>query len=138
MAKNGKLQTLGTTLGKYFTAKQKYWYVVALNRNVDSDILVDGALRCVEVSMNLRAIVSYVETYNNMMMKKGLVFTVIKTPLYVPKGTQVHIEKAQAIVSTKSPLWPSLTSYVKGPFDASGLNDHELDTIKIFASNETK
>lgn len=132
------VSTLSARLATYFTSKDKFWYVAALNMNVDSDIIVDNSLRCMKVASDFKVIAKYISSQNNMMVKKGVIFTVIKTPLYVPEGTQVHVDKASGIINTDSPLWSPLSQYAIGVFDASSLSDHELQTIKTFINNPSR
>lgn len=135
MAKIAKLGPLKGILDKYFTRKYKYWYVLAINDNIDTQLQLPDRLKCLTCVRTLRELISTHDAVNSMLLKKGITFTVLKTALYIPHGLVVPYDQTAGAISTSNPLWTALRSYTTGVFDASGLTNIEHANLVKFATN---
>lgn len=125
-------------LEKYFSFKSRYWYVLAVNSNIDTKVSVPAKLKAIAIDRDFKVISRFAQVLNETLNDKQVqVYTVIKTPCHVQILGTVPSEQIDAIMLTDSQIYQWTKSYMKGTLDLVTIGPGNVERIKKFLDNPT-
>lgn len=130
-------KTSASIIDKFFRKKQKYWYVLALNENVDRKFTIPNKLKCVACDHSLKIVIAVQRLLESETQEGKLQeFLIVKTPHFIHPSGVVPVDKAVAVVSTTSDIWPKIKFLLEGRLDRSVVSKPQLDIMLDFIENK--
>lgn len=125
-------------LEKYFAFKHRYWYILAVNTNIDPTLILQPKLKAIAVERRFEDIKRFATVLNEGLTDyKSQKFTVIKTPCHVQLLGTVPTEQVDAMFTTDSQMYNFVNLYIKGTLDRDKVGEKNVEKIKKFLDNPT-
>jgi len=124
---------MNENLGKYFRTKKRYWFILALNDNVDPATIVQEKVNCIICSRNIKTVISHIEKSRGTEAQRP--FIVIKTVNFVPPSSQCPLKNVLHIVPVLSNAWNGITKFMTGKIQPGEYNEETRAMIEDFISN---
>lgn len=133
-------QQMRAIIDNFFVSKKRYWYVLAINENIDQSFPIQEKTKCIVCDRNLKIVLSVADSLKNVDPgKKGeMDFIVIKTAQYVHPSGVVPTEQMAHMLSSRSENWGFLKFYLRGTLKMDAISAMNFDLIEDFARNNSK
>lgn len=125
-------------LTKYFSSKHRYWYILAVNTNIDPSVIVPPKLKALAVERRFEDVRRFATAINEgLNSQKKQEFIVIKTPCHVQILGTVPSEQIEALFTTESQMYTWTNLFIKGTLDRALVGDTNVEKIRKFLDNPT-
>lgn len=139
MKLSGTPQQIRAIINNFFVSKKRYWYVLAINENIDQNLPIPEKMKCIVCDRSLKLILSVADSLKNLDSgKQGEIdFIAIKTSQYVHPSGVVPQEHVSHMLSSTSQNWNFLKFYLRGTLKKEAISIVNFDLIEDFVRNNS-
>lgn len=128
---------MAAMLENFFKAKKRYWYILAINENIDPRFPIPAKTKAIVCDRSLKLIISTIKVLQGSIGGKDseIEFVIIKTSQYTHPSGVVDTEHIAHIIASSSQTWNLVKFYLRGTLKRESISMQELSLIEDFTKN---